>query len=496
MVGWMLLMGSGLGQEAPLHGYRFGHFENISDPQRSAENVRRHLEHARRAGVPLEAYLHRGEHQAAWYAAHAPDVIASLQDASVTVAYHPHGVKPFTDLVAALKSLTWDEAVAGFERLETCAIDYTTAAVDCSRTGGAAAVSEILGRPISAVAYSGIDAVATYVFTHRLSIPVRGDSKSPMGSFSGPPVDLYWHMGALVISLQPDAKLGGYSDQDAVSALRSLSGASPRLFGMLASDKAELHTVNALINERYRPGVSTLSSVRPSDAELNPARKVERYWSLQESALSEAERLLIRPTGGSWMTSDTLLEQVHPPAETLSQADLMIGTAVVATGLGGLEVTLADRHISYADLYEGLRAALLAWRADGALPMSVSAAGILGPIGEPLTGPWPSGGAAAREAIPVDALLDALAAAPADRVPYTLRCAAGQDPLTPVEQLVAMAATWRSIHADTPLTVVERMATAPWPIPQGVRGGHRTNLSRWDWYTRLQFWTTKRARWR
>ena len=234
--------------------------------------------------------------------------------------------------------------------------------------------------------------------------------------------------------------------------------------------------------------MSTLSSVRPSDAALNPARKVERYWSLQESALSEADRLLVRPTGGSWMTSVTLLEQVHPAAEILSQADLEVGTAAVATGLGGLEVVLSDRHISYADLYEGLRGALLAWRADGMLPASV--------IGEPLTGPWPSSGAAARQPLPVDALLDALSAAPADRVPYTLSCATGQDPLTPVEQLVAMAAIWRGIHADTPLVVVERMVTAPWPIPQGVRGGHRTNLSRWDWYTRLQFWTTKRARWR
>ncbi len=495
MVGWMLLMGTVLGQDAPLYGYRFGHFENIADPQRSAENVRRHLEHARRAGVPLEAYLHRGEHQAAWYAEHAPDVLEALRDPSVTLAYHPHGVRPFTDLVADLKSLTWDEAVAGFERLETCAIDYTTAAVDCSKKGGAAAVAEILGRPISAAAYSGVDAVATYVFTHRLSIPVRGDSKSPMGTFSGPPVDLYWHMGALVISLQPDAKLEGYSDRDKVSALRSLAGPTARLFGMLASDKADRHDINSLIDTRYRPGASTFSSVRPAASELNPARKVARYWSLQESALSDADSLLVRPTGGSWVTSASLLERVAPSVEVLSQTDLDAGAAAVASGLGGLEVVLPERRISYADLYEGLRGALLSWRAEGALPASVTAAGILGPIGEPLTGPWPTGGAAARQPIPVDALLDALSAAPADRIPYTLSLGSGQDPLTPVEQLVALAAVWRGLHDGTPLSSVERMETAPWPIPQGVRGGHRTNLSRWDWYTRLQFWTTKRARW-
>ncbi|MFT5680879.1 MAG: hypothetical protein ACI8RZ_001785 [Myxococcota bacterium] len=496
MVGWLLMIGLSQGQEAsPLYGYRFGHFENIADPQRSAENVRRHLELARQQGVPLEAYLHRGEHQAAWYAEHAPDVLTALRDPSITLSYHPHGVRPFTDLVNDLKSLTWDEAVAGFERLETCAIDYTTSAVDCTQKGGAAAVVEILGRPLSAVAYAGVDAVATYVHTQRLGIPVRGDSKKPMGTFSGPPVDLYWHMNTLVISLQDDAKLEGYVDRDQVIALRSLTGPGARLFGMLATDKVERHDINALIDERYQPGISTFSAVRPADSELNATRKIDRYWSRQTSALSDADSLLVRPTGGTWVTSATVIDMVHPPAEILTTADLDVGTAAVASGLGGLEVALSDRQISYADLYAGLRDALVAWRVDGALPESVSVAGILGPIGEPLTGPWPTGGAAARQPVAVEVLIDALAAAPSDRVAYTLPVGEGQDPLTPVEQLIAMASAWRALHAATPLSHIPRLDTAPWPIPSGVRGGNRTNLSRWDWYTRLQFWTTKRARW-
>ncbi len=497
MVLWLLMSGLSQGQDAaPLHGYRFGHFENISDPERSANNVRRHLATAERLGVPIEAYLHRGEHQAAWYALHAPDVIEALRAPGVTLAYHPHGVHPFTDLAEALYALPWDEAVAGFTRLETCAVDYTTAAMDCTRRGGAAAVAEILDRPISAVAYSGVDAVATWVYTRVLGIPVVGDSKEPMATFSGPPVDLYWHMGALVISVPAEAKIEGYAEQERVLALRRLAGPGPRLFSMLASDKADRHDVNDLIDQRYQPGVSTFATVRPAPSELNPTRKIERYWSLQESALRTADAQLVRATGGRWVTSESLLAMVEPPAELLSAALLDEGAAAVAGGLGGVEVTLSDRWISHADLYEGLRDALLAWRTTGALPESVTVSGILGPIGEPLAAPWPVGGAAARQPVAVETLLAALAGAPADRVPYTLSVGADQDPLTPVEQLMALAVAYRAAHAGTPLSHISRSADAPWPVPDGVRGGRRTNLSRWDWYTRLQFWTTKRARWR
>ena len=251
----LLLCGLSLGQDAPVYGYRFAHFENISDPERGAANIRRHLEMAQEQDVPLEAYLHRGEHQAAWFAEHAPDVIEALRDPErVSLAYHPHGIRPFTDLNAEVKTLIWDKAVHRFHQLETCAIDFTTAAVDCSKKGGVAALTDLVGRSVTAVAYNGVDAVSTYVHRHMLGIPVRGGSKSPMVSFEGPPVDLYWHMGALVISLESSSRLGNFVDEEDLAALSTLRGAEPRLFGFLASDNScPCHQFRALANFRVKP---------------------------------------------------------------------------------------------------------------------------------------------------------------------------------------------------------------------------------------------------
>ncbi len=481
---------------APLHGYHLAHFEHISDPERSAENIRRHLALAKERGVPIDAYLHRGEHQAAWLAAHAPDVLSALRDPNVTLSYHPHGVRPFTDLAAALHDLPWDEATAAFERLETCAVDYTTAQTDCSRPGGARATAEIVGRPIGAAAFGGVDAVPTWVYTRRLGIPVRGDSKSRMATFSGPPVDVYWHMGALVISVPADGRLPPYAQAQQVDALSALRGPAPRLVSVLATDKVERPDANRLIDQRYRLGESTLAQVRPRPGELSKPGKVARYWELFETALRAVDRRMVRATDGSWLTSADLLERVVGAAETFSAAQLDQAAAAVQTSLSGVEVELPDRRVSHADVYEALRLALLSRRATGALPASVTTAGILGPIGEPLRGPWSTGGPSARLPVPERLLIDALSAAPADRVAWQLPAGEGQDPLSPVEQLVAMAALYRSLHAGHPLTELPRLDRAPWPVPGGVRGGRRTDLDRWDWYTRLQFWTTKRARWR
>ena len=58
MMSWLLWSGSVMGQDTSmLYGYRFGHFENISDPERSAANVRRHLDLVRRQGVPIESLV-------------------------------------------------------------------------------------------------------------------------------------------------------------------------------------------------------------------------------------------------------------------------------------------------------------------------------------------------------------------------------------------------------------------------------------------------------
>jgi hypothetical protein len=93
-------------------------------------------------------------------------------------------------------------------------------------------------------------------------------------------------------------------------------------------------------------------------------------------------------------------------------------------------------------------------------------------------------------------LLEGLAAVPPDRVAASLPAGPGQDPLNPVEQLAAMASAYQSIRAGSPPESIARLPEAPWPVPGGVRGGQRTDLDRWDWYTRLQHWTTKRARWK
>lgn len=476
---------------APWVGYRFGHFENITDPQRSSDNIRRHIALSQSLNVPIEAYLHRGEHQSAWFEANAPQTLEALRDPLVSIAYHPHGIRPFSDLVSALHDRPWEEAVAGFEQLERCAVDYTTAAVNCQQVGGLQAVIDIVGRPVDSVAFSGLSAVSTQVYRHVFGIVVQGDSKSRRVSFVGEDVDVYWYMDSLVISVPARARIAGYAGADAIDALSQRSQDRTHLFSMLATDKVEYSAANRLVDQRYRPNISTFDDVRPQSSEWIPSRKIEQYWTLQEQALRAASDMLTA-SGGDWVNSADLLSLVRPSAEVLTLADLDQGCAAFDPSLPHVEIPLTDRHISLADLYGGLRTTLLHWNTHRQLPEEVHVGFILGPTGDlrasgERTPPPPTSTAA---------FLEALASHSTAQIPWALTVDSNQPPLNPVEQLEAMVRLYTSIRQGAPLDLLPRPDQSPWPVPGGIRGGKRTDLSRWDGYTMLQYWTTKRARWR
>jgi hypothetical protein len=143
---------------------------------------------------------------------------------------------------------------------------------------------------------------------------------------------------------------------------------------------------------------------------------------------------------------------------------------------------------------------------------------LLGPIGDQ-TGARAVG--AARGPVTGKALLAAIPAK-TDRVPYQLTVAdAGSDPILATEAVWLMAKLYASIAAGSgvPATIdrptvslrLEPLGAPPLRIARKgggegrpaagapPRGGARPTTgatSRWDWYTELQWWTAKPARWR
>lgn len=218
----------------------------------------------------------------------------------------------------------------------------------------------------------------------------------------------------------------------------------------------------------------------------------------------------------------------------LSAAELDAASAVLIGALAAspdglpMEIELdADRGLSAAELHFALTDALTAHASTGALPTSLtSRTEGRGPIGDPFPdGVQPSG--AGRAPLDVDALVAWLSSRrDPDAVPLTLApgtfalvrtptlggfasrrmivLGADQDPVNAAELTWLMARLYRQLYAGRSPTQLDRLASAPWPVPAkapkraSCMPGATPDMqrcSRWAWYTQLQYWTAKRARW-
>lgn len=224
-----------------------------------------------------------------------------------------------------------------------------------------------------------------------------------------------------------------------------------------------------------------------------------------------------------------------PAPVELTAAELDAAAATLIAALNASPVGLpmeieidAYRGLSAAELFFALADALIAHAGTGALlPSVTSRPETLGPIGDPFpAGVQPAGGG--RDPVAVEALVAWLAnRAEPDTVPLELApgtitliraptfgglatsrlatvLARDQDPVNAAELTWLMARLYRQLHAGGDPTQVQRLASPPWPVP--VETPKRASCmadatpdmqrcSRWAWYTQLQYWTAKRARW-
>jgi hypothetical protein len=505
----------------PLYFRVFSHYENIVDVEEGVDDIRAQTDALRSLGLVAEHNVHRGEHQAAWWADHAPDVIDRLREPSVSLAYHPHPMRPFTDTIIGMSNLPWDQAVAAFTEFESCAVDFGTGAVDCKRPGGAVAARQIIGKPFDSVCDGGPWAVATYVWTKVFGIPTQLDTGVPqLDGLFGDGTYAYWYMGQLVLKHPNVAQVTVWDQRTTGDVLAQLPGDGPKIVTLLGSDKLHFPEGNEYASERWTAGAS-VAQLRPTPDLLTPPGKrlvwLEKFKSFAKAFAKEATR-----TGGAVVTGRTLLDRVAPVSERLTRAELDRAAAAwvaATTDRPPLGVDVDGRVLSSADVYDGLARALVAYRDRGEPPASVDVPGtLLGPIGDQ-TGARAVG--AARGPVTGKALLAAIPAK-TDRVPYQLTVAdAGSDPILATEAVWLMAKLYASIAAGSgvPATIdrptvslrLEPLGAPPLRLARKgggegrpaagapPRGGARPTTgatSRWDWYTELQWWTAKPARWR
>lgn len=500
------------GAKQPLYPRFFSHFEYLEDRDASADAILRQSRLLVGRDIPAQQNLHRGEVQAAWFAEHRPEVLDVLRRPGVELAYHPHPMRPYTDLVAKMAELPWDEAVLAYAELERCAVDFSTGTLDCSRPGGLAALEQVLGREVTGVCNGGPDAIPGFVYAHQQHIPVRLaggiDKIEPDGGrepIFGRNTYAFWYMGQLVIRHFPWAR-NPMMDVTAATTrglLDALDPTVPHLFGVLGTDKVNAPGANAAADRLYQPGM-TLEQLRPAPNLLTPPGKVEAYWRSFGGMLDELEKEVKHRPGSRFVGDADLPGLFVPPADTLSRAELRTlattllslpaPTSNVATALP-LELTLPDRTVSLGDAWQGLHAALRTHRDTRVLPEQVVVGGLLGPIGDPV--PLPTPDPARRTPVPTADLLAALPA-PSDRVAYSLSLSPGQDPALANEQLLLFARLFLDLDAGVAPLTLDRPTTVPGMVPQGVvvAGGPRALRQRWHWYTATQYWTAKRARWR
>lgn len=514
-----LLLGLSLAQAAdtPVYGRIFSHFENLTDLEAGARDILELTSFLESEEMVAEHDLHRAEHQAAWFAEHQPAVIRALQQPTIELGYHPHPTTPFTRVIEGMADLPWDQAVAAFAEFESCAVDFRTSEVDCSRPGGASLLQEIVGKPLTSVNNGGPHAVSTYVYREIYDIPTQLDTGSPSwDDVFGADTYLYWYMGQLVMKHPRAAQLTTWTDSPPAAVARSLPGEGPHVISLLGSDKMAAPSANEYLNENWVPGRSTPESLRVPASQRNPAGKRQQWIERYRRHARDLARLAQR-SGGEILGPTRLLELVHPPIEPLSRADLLDLARQLNAHSGRqlpLGLPVGERVISLADAWEGLARALVSYRDGGALPESVIAQGIDGPIGD-LVGPRQMM-RGHREPLEGETLLAAIPRIE-ERVAFELVVPEGAAPLYASEALILMARLLLRVESDDELGPIPRTELPLRLDPEGARlsstsrgpqsaagargargrgRGGPAATSRWDGYTLLQWWTAKPARWR
>lgn len=481
--------------DEPVYVRPFSHWENIAAPEDGADIMRRQMAIIDKLDVRVELNFHRGEFQAAWMAIHAPDVVSKIKQHRYEVAYHPHPVRPFTDIVAGMSNMSWDDAVAAYTDLERCAVDYATAEVDCSRPGGAEVVKSVFGKPLVGVANGGPDAVATYVYKHVLGIPTQLDSGTASYDDIFGDAYMYWYMGQLVFKNPGFARWKVFAERPVGPAVAALPGEGPHLLSVVVSDKLWNTTINEQIDAAWYQG-ATLASVAPTNR--SPVGKVNAWLDRYERVLRDLKGQAKR-SGGGYLHTSEVLALVHPVEETLSAAELHTAAEAYLAQTAQrppLGVSAGPgKVISLTDLYEGLVKSLAAYRETGAVPAQVTTTGLLGPIGDRAVP-----GGAGQGTLAASDLLVALPQL-TDRVPIRVDVGGAGGSIYATEMLWLLSRLYVQVRDGTPDAALQRSSSVLRLEPQGSpiptqRSDTAKRGSRFDGYTVLQYWTAKPVRWR
>lgn len=498
--------GAGTSVRMPIYPRFFSHIEFLEDREASADAIVKQARLLSARGIPAEQNLHRGEVQAAWFAQHRPEVIELLRDPAIDLAYHPHPMRPYTDLIRRFADLPWDEAVVAFSEFERCEVDFSSGTMDCSRSGGLQRLEEVIGRPVTGVCNGGPDAIPGFVFGHQRGIPIRlGDGVDRAADPSQPKAEplfgretyAIWYMGQLVLRHPAGARtlMMDVSVATTTRMIEALDPTIPHIFGVLGSDKISAPGANEAADARYRQGV-TLEQLRPGPDLLTPPGKVASYWSNLGPMLDYLQREVGRRPPSRFIRNADLPQLFVPAADTLSRAELkMLADMLAVDAPLPIELPVGDRTVSLADAWQGLSGALLIWQGIGALPDTVAVGGLLGPIGDPLL-PGPPDPARRAPVLPLALLGQLKVGLKADRVSYELAGAPGQDPIFAAEQLRLFAELYRQVDAGGSPGPLTRPLAPPTLVPAGAPVKAPALRRRWGWYTAMQYWTAKRARWR